>query len=49
MSIYDVSYKTPYVQGLYALFFDKVDGYIRKYDKTNYLAFVHSEEIENNI
>ena len=35
------------VQGLYVFLFDKVDGDIRKYDKTNYLA--HSENIEKNI
>ena len=32
------------VQDLYAFFFDKIDGYIRKY-----LTFVHSEKFEKNI
>ena len=34
------------VQGLYAFFFNKVDGHIRKYDETKYLTFVHSEKFE---
>ena len=42
-SIY-VAYKTPYGARPLRNVFDKVDGYIRKYDKTKYLTFVHSEK-----
>ena len=31
------------VQRLYILFLDKEDGYIRKYNKTRYVAIFHSE------
>ena len=44
LSIYDVACKTPYSARALGIFFDNVDGYIRKY-----LTFVHSENFEKNI
>ena len=44
MVIYDGAYKTPYGAKPLHSIFDKVDGYIRKNDATNYLALFHSDE-----
>ena len=42
--ISDVVYKTLYDSKPLHIIFDKVDGYIRKYDGTKYLALFHSDE-----
>ena len=42
--IYDVAYRTPYDEKPLRIIFDKVDGYIRKYDSTKYLASFHSDK-----
>ena len=39
--IYDVSYKTPYIAKPLRIIFDKLDGYIRKYDRTKYVSLFH--------
>ena len=39
-----VAYKTRYGVKLLYIIFEKVDGYIRKFDGTKYLAFFHSNE-----
>ena len=44
ISIYDVAYKTAYGAKPLRNFFDKANGYIRKYDKIKYLTFFHSEK-----
>ena len=38
------SYKISYSSEPLCIIFAKVDGYIRKYGKTRYLAFFHSEK-----
>ena len=44
---YDVVYQTPYGANPLYIIFDKVYGYIRKYDKTRYLAlFCFNEKYE---
>ena len=41
---YGFAYKFPYgAKALYTIF-DKVDGYIRKYDRRTYLGFFHPDE-----
>ena len=43
--IFDVSFKTQYcARSLCIIMLDKVDGYVRKYDGTKYLALFHSNE-----
>ena len=42
--IYDFAYKTPYVAKPLRIIFDKVKGYIWKYDGTKYVALFHSDE-----
>ena len=42
--IYHAVYKTPYREKPLSIIFKKVDGYIRKYDSTKYLALFHSDE-----
>ena len=37
------------LQSLYKLFCYKVDGYIRKYDDTKYLALIYCDEIYGRI
>ena len=37
------------VQSLYTYYFDKVDGYIRIYDKTKYLGLFHLDERNERI
>ena len=39
---YNVAYKTLYGAKPLRVIFDKVDGYIRKYDSTKYLGLFHS-------
>ena len=41
--IYNISYKTPYGAKPLDIIYDKVDGFIRKYDGIKYLALPHSE------
>ena len=40
--IYNVAYKTQYGAKPLHIIFNKVDGYIRNYDKTRYLQLLHS-------
>ena len=40
----NVLFKTPYGAKSSHITFVKVDGYIRKYDRTKYLALFHSNE-----
>ena len=47
--IYDAVYKTSYGAKPLRIVFDKVVGYIRKYDKTRYLAIFHSNEKHERI
>lgn len=42
--IYDTVYKTSYAVKALRIIFDKIDGYIKKYDKNKYLALFHSNE-----
>ena len=42
--IYIVAYKIPYGSKDLHVIFNKVEGYIRKYDKTRYLALFHSDK-----
>ena len=42
--IFNVVYKTPYSAKSIRIIFDKVDGCMRKYDSTKYLALFHSAE-----
>ena len=42
--IYHAAYKTPWSEKPLHIIFDRVDGYIRKQDKTEYLALFHSDE-----
>ena len=42
--IEDVSYKSLYGTKPFRIIFDKVHGYVRKYDETKYLALFHSDE-----
>ena len=44
-----VAYKTPYGTNPLGIVFDKVDGYIRKYDKSRYLALLYSNEKNERI
>ena len=44
--LYDIAYKTPYSVGSLPIIFDEVDEYLRKYDKTKYLALFHSEKFD---
>ena len=41
---YDVAYKTPYGAKPSYTIFDKVDGYIRKYDRRKYLGLFQSRK-----
>ena len=41
--IYNIWYKTPYGAKPLGIIYDKVDGFIRKYDGIKYLALPHSE------
>ena len=47
--IYDIAYKTPYGAKPLHIIFDIVDGYVRKYDGTKYLAVFHSGEIYETV
>ena len=42
--IYDVAYKTSYGPKPLCISFDKVEKYIRKYDKTKYLRLFYCDE-----
>ena len=42
--IYDFAYKTPHGAKPFCIIFDKVDGYIRKYDSTRYLESFYPDE-----
>ena len=42
--IYDTVYKTSYGVKALHIIFDKIDGYIKKYNKNKYLALFHSNE-----
>ena len=44
--IYDVAYKTPYGAKPLRIVFDKVDGYLRKYDETKDLALFHLKNLK---
>ena len=44
MLIYDISYKTLIGSKLFCIRFDKIDGFIRIYDETRYLALFGSEK-----
>ena len=41
----DVAQKIPYSAKPLRIIFEKVDGYIRKYDRTKYLGLFHSDRI----
>ena len=47
--IYDVAYKTTYSAKLLHIIFDMVDGYVRKYDRTKYLALFHFDKQDEKI
>lgn len=42
--LYEKSYKVPYGAKPLRNVFDKVDRYIKTYERTKYLAFFHSDE-----
>ena len=42
--IYDVAWKPQYGAKPSPIIFDKLDGYIRIYDRTKYLPLFHSEK-----
>ena len=44
--IYDVAYKTPYGAKPLRIVFDKVDGYLRKYDKTKDVALFNLKNLK---
>ena len=41
---YDVAYKILFCARPLHIFFEKTDGYMRKYDETKYLVLFHSDE-----
>ena len=47
--IYNATYKIQHAAKPFCIIFDEVDGYIRKYDGTKYLALFHSDENKETI